>query len=57
MGLEVMDHFFSTHHPHLVRRMTALILSTEVVITELPEEKKEPAMPGGGHSRRHGGMH
>jgi chaperonin GroEL len=28
--------------------VAALMLTTEVMITELPEEKKEPAMPGGG---------
>jgi len=29
--------------------VAGLMLTTEVMITELPEEKKEPAMPGGGH--------
>ena len=29
--------------------VAALMLTTEVMITDLPEEKKEPAMPGGGH--------
>ncbi len=28
--------------------VAALMLTTEVMVTELPEEKKEPAMPGGG---------
>jgi len=28
--------------------VSGLMLTTEVMITELPEEKKEPAMPGGG---------
>jgi chaperonin GroEL len=28
--------------------VAGLMLTTEVMITELPEEKKEPAMPGGG---------
>lgn len=29
--------------------VAGLMLTTEVMITELPEEKKEPAMPAGGH--------
>jgi len=29
--------------------VAGLMLTTEVMITELPEEKKEPGMPGGGH--------
>jgi len=29
--------------------VAGLMLTTEVMITDLPEEKKEPAMPGGGH--------
>jgi chaperonin GroEL len=29
--------------------VAGLMLTTEVMVTELPEEKKEPAMPGGGH--------
>jgi chaperonin GroEL len=33
------------------------MLTTEVMITELPEEKKEPAMPGGGHSHGMEGMY
>ena len=28
--------------------VAALMLTTEVMVTDLPEEKKEPAMPGGG---------
>ena len=28
--------------------VAGLMLTTEVMITDLPEEKKEPAMPGGG---------
>jgi len=28
--------------------VAGLMLTTEVMITELPEEKKESAMPGGG---------
>ncbi|WP_447973002.1 chaperonin GroEL [Nitrospira sp. Kam-Ns4a] len=32
--------------------VAGLMLTTEVMITELPEEKKEPAMPGG-HSHMH----
>jgi len=32
------------------RKRSLLWLSIEVMVTELPEEKKEPAMPGGGHS-------
>ena len=33
--------------------VAGLMLTTEVMVTELPEEKKESAMPGGGHN--HGG--
>jgi chaperonin GroEL len=29
--------------------VAGLMLTTEVMVTELPEDKKEPAMPGGGH--------
>jgi chaperonin GroEL len=29
--------------------VAGLMLTTEVMITELPEEKKEPAMPGHSH--------
>jgi len=29
--------------------VAGLMLTTEVMITDLPEEKKEPAVPGGGH--------
>ncbi len=29
--------------------VSGLMLTTEVMITDIPEEKKEPAMPGGGH--------
>ncbi len=29
--------------------VAGLMLTTEVMVTEIPEEKKEPAMPGGGH--------
>jgi chaperonin GroEL len=37
--------------------VAGLMLTTEVMITELPEEKKEPAMPGGGHSHGMEGMY
>ena len=37
--------------------VAGLMLTTEVMITELPEEKKEPAMPGGGHSPGMEGMY
>jgi chaperonin GroEL len=33
------------------------MLTTEVMITELPEDKKEPAMPGGGHNHGMEGMY
>jgi chaperonin GroEL len=33
------------------------MLTTEVMITELPEEKKEPAMGGHGHSHGMEGMY
>jgi chaperonin GroEL len=36
--------------------VSGLMLTTEVMITELPEEKKEPAMPGG-HSHGMEGMY
>jgi len=29
--------------------VAGLMLTTEVMITDIPEEKKESAMPGGGH--------
>ncbi|RMH31574.1 MAG: chaperonin GroEL [Nitrospirae bacterium] len=29
--------------------VAGLMLTTEVMVTDIPEEKKEPAMPGGGH--------
>ena len=28
--------------------VAGLMLTTEVMVTDIPEEKKEPAMPGGG---------
>ncbi len=34
--------------------VAALMLTTEVMITDIPEEKKEPM--GGGHGHNHGGM-
>ncbi|MFM8552919.1 MAG: TCP-1/cpn60 chaperonin family protein, partial [Nitrospiraceae bacterium] len=37
--------------------VAGLMLTTEVMITELPEEKKEAAMPGGGHSHGMEGMY
>ena len=37
--------------------VAGLMLTTEVMITELPEEKKEPAMPGGEHSHGMEGMY
>jgi chaperonin GroEL len=37
--------------------VAGLMLTTEVMVTELPEEKKEPAMPGGGHSHGMEGMY
>ncbi len=33
--------------------VAALMLTTEVMVTDLPEEKKEPAMPGGGGGHMH----
>ncbi len=33
--------------------VAGLMLTTEVMITDLPEEKKEPAMPGGGGGHMH----
>jgi chaperonin GroEL len=33
--------------------VASLMLTTEVMITEIPEEKKEPAMPGGGGGHMH----
>jgi chaperonin GroEL len=33
--------------------VAGLMLTTEVMITESPEEKKEPAMPGGGGGHMH----
>ncbi|ALA57721.1 chaperonin GroEL [Nitrospira moscoviensis] len=37
--------------------VAALMLTTEVMITEIPEEKKEPAMGGHGHSHGMEGMY
>ncbi|MBI3604285.1 MAG: chaperonin GroEL [Nitrospirae bacterium] len=37
--------------------VAGLMLTTEVMISELPEEKKEAAMPGGGHSHGMEGMY
>jgi chaperonin GroEL len=37
--------------------VAGLMLTTEVMITELPEEKKEPAMGGHGHSHGMEGMY
>ncbi len=36
--------------------IASLMLTTEALVSELPEEKKEPAMPGGGHGGM-GGMY
>ena len=37
--------------------VAGLMLTTEVMITDLPEEKKEPAMGGGGHGHGMEGMY
>ena len=39
------------------RSVAGLMLTTEVMITELPEEKKEPAGGGGGHNHGMEGMY
>jgi chaperonin GroEL len=36
--------------------IASLMLTTEALVSEIPEEKKEPAMPGGGHGGM-GGMY
>ncbi|BFU89787.1 MAG: hypothetical protein NTAFB01_09740 [Nitrospira sp.] len=48
-----------TSHTNPLRAdlMAGLMLTTKVMVTELPEEKKEPAMPGGGHSHGMEGMY
>jgi len=37
--------------------VAGLMLTTEVMITELPEEKKEPSGGGGGHNHGMEGMY
>ena len=37
--------------------IASLLLTTEALVTEIPEEKKEPSMPGGGGGMGGGGMY
>jgi chaperonin GroEL len=37
--------------------IASLLLTTEALVSEIPEEKKEAAMPGGGHGGGMGGMY
>ena len=43
--------FYSWRNNASLLRRAALMVTTEALVSEIPEEKKEPAMPGG-----HGGM-